>query len=146
SVKEHQRLRRRARIGRELTAWMFLGPMFAFFVVFLVVPVVGTVWWSTQSGGLVTGTSDVGLRNFIRLPQLVGVTAAIQNTLLFALMSVPPILIGALGIALVLSRVGRGASIYRFLVYFPVLVPGVVAALIWLFLTNADFGLFNTLL
>ena len=37
----------------------------------------------------------------------------------------------------------RGASIYRFLVYFPVLVPGVVAALIWLFLTNVDFGLFN---
>ena len=55
----------------------------------------------------------------------------------------PAILVGALAIALVLARVRRGASIYRFLVYFPVLVPGVVAALIWLFLTNVDFGLFN---
>jgi ABC-type sugar transport system permease subunit len=36
--------------------------------------------------------------------------------------------------------------VYRFLIYFPVLVPGVVAGLIWLFLTNNDFGLFNTVL
>ena len=32
---------------------------------------------------------------------------------------------------------------YRFLLYFPVLVPGVVSALVWIFLTNADFGVFN---
>ena len=146
SPGEHRRLRRRARLRRELTAWMFLGPFFLFFVVFLVVPVVGTVWWSTRSGGITNGTVSVGLDNFGRLPDLVGATTAIQNTLVFALLSVPPILVGALAIALVLAKVQRGASVYRFLVYFPVLVPGVVAALIWLFLTNVDFGLFNEVL
>jgi ABC-type sugar transport system permease subunit len=146
SPDQHRRLRRQARIKRELTAWMFLGPMFLFFVVFLVVPVVGTVWWSTQSGGIVSGTKSVGLQNFQRLPELVGATNAIQNTLTFALLSIPPILIGALAIALVLARIGRGAAVYRFFVYFPVLVPGVVAGLIWLFLTNVDFGLFNEVL
>jgi multiple sugar transport system permease protein len=146
SPDQHRRLRRQARIRRELTAWMFLGPMFLFFVVFLVVPVVGTVWWSTQSGGIVSGTKSVGLQNFQRLPELVGATNAIQNTLTFALLSIPPILIGALAIALVLARIGRGAAVYRFFVYFPVLVPGVVAGLIWLFLTNVDFGLFNEVL
>lgn len=146
SPHEHRRLRRRARFRRELTAWLFLGPMFGFFVVFLVIPVVGTLWWSTRLGGIATGTTSAGLNNFLRLPGLVGATVAIQNTLVFALLSVPLILVGALGIALVLARVGRGASGYRFLVYFPVLVPGVVAALIWLFLTNVDFGLFNEVL
>jgi ABC-type sugar transport system permease subunit len=146
SANEHRKLRRQARFKRELTAWLFLGPMFAFFVVFLLIPVVGTVWWSTQSGGIVSGTVFVGLRNFERLPDLVGATTAIQNTLVFALLSIPPILIGALAISLVLARVGRGAAVYRFFVYFPVLVPGVVAGLIWLFLTNVDFGLFNEVL
>jgi ABC-type sugar transport system permease subunit len=146
SPDEHRRLRRRARLRRELTAWMFLGPFFAFFVVFLLVPVVGTVWWSTRSGGITSGTVSVGLGNFARLPDLVGATTAIQNTLVFALLSVPPILVGALAIAMILAKVQRGASVYRFLVYFPVLVPGVVAALIWLFLTNIDFGLFNEVL
>jgi ABC-type sugar transport system permease subunit len=143
---EHRRLRRQVRVRRELTAWLFLGPMFFFFVLFLLVPVLGTLWWSTQSGGLTNGTKFVGLQNFARLPDLVGATTAIQNTLVFALMSVPPILIGALLIGMVLARTTRGAAVYRFFVYFPVLVPGVVAALIWLFLTNVDFGLFNELL
>ena len=146
SRAEHRRLHRKARIRRELTGWMFLGPMFACFVVFLAVPVAGTVWWSTRSGSIFGGTKFVGLSNFIELPGIVGAWSAIENTLVFALLSVPLILIGALGIALILARVERGASVYRFLVYFPVLVPGVVAALIWLFLTNIDFGLFNDVL
>lgn len=141
--EEHRRLHRRARLRRELTGWMFLGPMFACFLVFLVVPVCGTVWWSTRSGSIFGGTKFVGLTNFIELPGVVGSWSAIENTLIFALISVPLILIGALAVALVLARIEHGGSVYRFLVYFPVLVPGVVAALIWLFLTNIDFGLFN---
>jgi ABC-type sugar transport system permease subunit len=61
-------------------------------------------------------------------------------------MSIPMMLVLALPIAMVLARVRRGASVYRFLIYLPVLVPGVVAALIWVFLTHIDFGLFNTVL
>ena len=143
SPAEHLRLARKARLKRELTGWMFLGPMFLCFVVFLVVPVCGTVWWSLQGGNIVGGTHFVGLDNFAQLPGTVGAGSAIANTLVFAAISVPLILIGALAIALVLARIEHGGSIYRFLVYFPVLVPGVVAALIWLFLTNVDFGLFN---
>jgi ABC-type sugar transport system permease subunit len=143
SAEDHRRLRLKARLGRELLGWAFLGPMFACFVIFLVLPVIGTVWWSLRSGGLGGDTKFVGLKNFIDLPDLVGASTAIGNTIVFALISVPLILIGALAIALLLARIERGGSIYRFLIYFPVLVPGVVAALIWLFMTNVDFGLFN---
>jgi len=143
SAAEHARLRRRVRLRHEISGWLFLGPMFACFILFLVVPVFGTVWWSTRFGGLIGGTKFVGLDNFTRLITLVGAPQAIRNTLVFAGISVPLILVGALGIALLLARLEKGGAIYRFLVYFPVLVPGVVAALIWLFLTNSDFGLFN---
>jgi ABC-type sugar transport system permease subunit len=144
--EDHRRLRRRTRIRRELTGWAFLLPQFVFFVVFLLIPVLGVFWWSTQEGGLTTRTEFVGLDNFARLPRQVDAIAAIRNTFTFALLSIPIALILALGIAMLLSRVRRGGSVYRFLVYFPVLVPGVVAALIWVFLTNVDFGLFNTVL
>jgi ABC-type sugar transport system permease subunit len=125
---------------------MFIGPMFIFFVTFLVVPTFGVVWWSTQSGGIATGSQFVGLDNFLGLPREPVAISAIENTLAFAVMSIPLTLIFALGLGMLLSRVTRGASAYRFLVYFPVLVPPVVAALIWIFLTNFDFGLFNTVL
>jgi ABC-type sugar transport system permease subunit len=145
SAAEHRRLARNRRIERELTGWAFLLPMFVFFVVFLLVPVLLVFWWSTQNGGLTTGSEFVGLDNFRRLPRQVDAAAAISNTLRFALMSIPITLAIALGVAMLLARVGRGGSVYRFLVYFPALVPGVVAGLIWIFLTNVDFGLFNTM-
>ncbi|HVO01079.1 MAG TPA: sugar ABC transporter permease [Candidatus Cybelea sp.] len=146
SPGEHRRLARRARLRRELTGWMFLGPMFSFFLVFLVLPVCGTAWWSSRAGSIFGGTKFVGLDNFTSLPGVVGAGSAIANTMIFAGISVPLILVGALAVALLLAKIVHGGAVYRFLVYFPVLVPGVVAALIWLFLTNVDFGLFNTVL
>jgi ABC-type sugar transport system permease subunit len=110
SREEHTRLRRAARLRREATGWMFLGPMFAFFIVFLIVPVLGTIWWSTRFGSLVGGTRFVGLDNFARLPDLVGAPQAIRNTLVFAGVSVPLILAGALVIALLLARLKRGGA------------------------------------
>jgi multiple sugar transport system permease protein len=146
SAEEHRRFAGQRRLKRELTGWAFLAPMFIFFVTFLLVPVILVFWWSTQEGGLASGTEFVGFDNFRRLPRQVDAEAAIRNTLRFAAMSVPIMLAVALGVALLLARVGRGGSAYRFLIYFPALVPGVVAGLIWIFLTNVDFGLFNTLL
>ncbi len=146
SEEAHRQFARRRRIRRELTGWAFLAPMFIFFVVFLVAPVILVFWWSTQKGGLTTGSEFVGLDNFRRLPQQVDAGIAIRNTLRFTLLSIPATLVIALGIALLLARVQRGGAAYRFLIYFPALVPGVVAGLIWIFLTNVDFGLFNTLL
>jgi multiple sugar transport system permease protein len=146
SPAEHRRLRRRARLRRELTGWAFLAPMFVFFLVFLVYPVIETFWWSTRSGGLLGTTQGVGLQNYTQFPQMVDATSAVKNTLNFALYSVPLTLVLALMLALLLARVSRGGAVYRFLIYFPVLVPGVVAGLIWLFLTNPDFGLLNNIL
>lgn len=146
STAEHRRLRRRRRAWRELNGWAFLLPQFVFFVLFLLIPVIAVFWWSTQQGGVMTRAEYVGLDNYLRLPRQVTAVTAIRNTFVFALISIPITLVLALGIAMLLARVRRGASTYRFLVYFPVLVPGVVAGLIWVFLTNVDFGLFNTLL
>jgi ABC-type sugar transport system permease subunit len=143
---EHRRLARSKSVRQQVTAWMFMGPMYAFFFVFLLIPAFGVLWWSMQSGGLQAGTTFVGIKNFVGLPSEPLARTAITNTLVFAALSIPPTLVFALGIAMLLSRVKRGGAAYRFLVYFPVLVPGVVAALIWIFLTNVDFGLFNTVL
>ena len=98
---------------------MFLAPFLACFLVFLVLPVVGTIWWSTRAGSIFGGTKFIGFRNFVELPGVVGAWSSIENTLLFALYSVPAILVGALAVALVLARVGAArrstafSSIFR---------------------------------
>jgi ABC-type sugar transport system permease subunit len=108
--------------------------------------VAGVFWWSVQKGGFTGEREFVGLRNFEQVFGGLTTQAAVQNTLAFAVLSVPLTIILALGLASLLARIGRGASAFRFLVYFPVLVPGVVAGLIWLVVTNSQFGLLNSIL
>jgi ABC-type sugar transport system permease subunit len=146
SAAEHRRLAHRYRRRRELTAWLFVAPFLVFFVVFLVGPVLQVFWWSTREGSIAIGSVPVGLDNFRSLPDQVDAIASIRNTFVFAAVSIPITLVLALLIAVLLVRVRRGGPVYRFLIYFPVLVPGVVAGLIWVFLTNYDFGLFNQVL
>ena len=93
-----------AGFGARLTGWAFLLPQFSFFVVFLLIPVIGVFWWSTQEGGLTTRSEFVGLDNFPRLPRQVDAIAAIRNTFTFALLSIPIALVLALGIAMLLGR------------------------------------------
>jgi ABC-type sugar transport system permease subunit len=143
AAAERRRLSRRFRIRRELTGWVFLAPAVLCFVLFLLIPAVGVLWWSMRSGGITGSSQFVGLANWMNLADNRQALQAVYNTIAFALMSVPAILVLALATALLMQRLSRGASAYRFLLYFPVLVPGVVAGLIWIFITHSDFGLLN---
>ncbi|MBX3029905.1 MAG: sugar ABC transporter permease [Chloroflexi bacterium] len=146
SAAEHRRLRIRWVLQRNLTGWAFVAPVGVFFVLFLLIPVLGVFWWSAQSGRLLGGTEFVGLDNFVRIINSIEASGALRTTLMFALMSVPTIIVFAMVLGMSMARVQRGATVYRFFIYFPVLVPPIVVGLIWVFMTHADFGLLNLIL
>ena len=143
---EHRRLAIAGRLRAEAIGWGFILPFLIFFMVFMVIPVVLAFWWSFQRGGLTNGSFFVGLDNYLTLTGQPAAPTALGNTFAFALMSIPVTLVLAFFIASLLSRVNHGGAVYRFLIYFPALVPGTIAALIWVYLTNVDFGLFNNIL
>src|SRR5438093_9377088 len=93
SAAEHRRYRRSVALRRDLVGWAFMSPMYLFFVLFLLVPAIGVVWWSTQSGGLIAGSKYVGLDNFTGLPTEPLALTAIRNTLVFAVLSIPPTIV-----------------------------------------------------
>ncbi|UPT45761.1 sugar ABC transporter permease, partial [Streptomyces sp. WAC00303] len=68
------------------------------------------------------------------------------NTVFFVVLGV---LIGfpaPLVLAAIMSTVRRGAGVYRFLVYLPVVIPPVVAILLWKWFYDPGSGLFNNVL
>ena len=140
---EHKRLSRRYVLRTELTAWAFVLPVLVPFVLFLLIPAIGVFWASFEKGGISGKSEFVGLANWNQLLAGGPSTAAIANTVKFAVLSVVPSVILAIALAILLSKASRGGSVFRFLLYFPVLVPGVVAAMIWTFLLHPDFGVFN---
>lgn len=127
-------------------ALLFLLPALLVFGLFSWWPIVRGLLISFQRTNLVDPAVWVGLDNFATLFGNPLLGRAAGNTLLFVGLA---LLIGfpaPLLLATVMSTVRRGASLYRFLVYLPVVVPPVVAILLWKWFYDPGHGLFNELL
>lgn len=146
SNTEHRRLRRRYEVRRSLVALGFLAPNLIFFVVFLVLPLLQVFVEMFQTGGLIRPVTFVGFTNWEQVFHDPNVVRTLGNTLRYAAIIIPTMLVLGLLIALVLQNVTRGAAVFRALIYLPVLAPTVIVGLIWLFLLDPDLGAYDLLL
>lgn len=146
SATEHRRLRRRYETRRSLVALAFLAPNLVFFIVFLVFPLSQVFIEMFQTGGLIRPVTFVGLDNWDRVLRDPNVVRTLSNTLKYAAIIIPTMLVLGLLIALVLQNVTRGSAVFRALIYLPVLAPTVIVGLIWLFLLDPDLGAYDLLL
>jgi len=71
---------------------------------------------------------------------------SLYNTLYFIILAVPIRILGALALAIWLSRQTRGVGLYRAAVYLPTIIPDVAYALIWLWIFNPLYGPLNLIL
>ena len=146
SKADHRRRRRRYELRRVAIAIAFLFPNLVFLIVFLIVPLFQVLVEMFQTGGLIEPIRYVGFRNWERIFHDPVVIQTLGNSLRFAAIIIPTMLILGLLIALVLQNVTRGGATLRALIYLPVLAPTVIAGLIWLFLLDPDLGAFNLFL
>lgn len=150
AVVDKRRERRRSPVtwvrGGGLTTLLFALPMLVIFGVFSWAPIVKAVVMSFQKTNLIT-TSWVGLQNFERVFADPVLPIAIRNTAYFAVLALifgyPVPLIAAV----LMSEVRRGKGIFSALAYLPVVVPPVVAVLLWKFFYDPrPEGVFNTII
>ncbi len=106
-------------------------PMLFVFTIFSWSPIVQSVIMSLQKTNLLDPPTWVGLDNFVHVLNDPLLGTAILNTLYFAVLALIfgfplPILM-----AVLMSEVRRGKGFYSALAYLPVVVPPVVAVLLW---------------
>lgn len=133
--------------GGGLSSLVFLAPMLLVFGLFSWYPIVRAVVMSFQKTNLVTAPAFVGMHNFVRVVHDPLFWTAVQNTGWFALLALvlgyPVPLIAAI----LMSEARRAKGLYSALAYLPVVVPPVVAVLLWKFFYDASpTGVFNTIL
>ncbi|MFE3905930.1 carbohydrate ABC transporter permease [Streptomyces sp. NPDC059153] len=131
---------------KQFTAWLFLVPALLVFGLFAWWPIVRSLLLSFQKTNLVEPAVWVGLDNFRTLFDDPLLGTAVGNTLFFVVLG---LLIGfpaPLILAAIMSTARRGAGVYRFLVYLPVVIPPVVAILLWKWFYDPGSGLFNNVL
>lgn len=121
--------------------------MLVIFGVFSWFPIGRAIVMSVQSTNLVTAPVFVGWDNFAQVLADPLLGTAVVNTLYFAFLA---LLFGyplPLIAAVLMSEVRRGKGLYSALAYLPVVVPPVVAVLLWKFFYDASpTGVFNYLL
>jgi multiple sugar transport system permease protein len=133
--------------GGGLTALLFMLPVLLIFGAFSWYPIVRTLIMSLQHTNLVQPATWVGLNNFRTVIHDPLFPTAVKNTAYFALLALIfgyPIPLAA---AVLMSEARRFRGAYSALAYLPVVVPPVVAVLLWKTFYNADStGAFNTIL
>ena len=132
------------------SGWLLVLPALVVIAFVLVYPVLQAVIFSFSQG-----TSDVltlanlrfvGFDNYLRLLKTPRFRTAISNTLFFTGGTVPIELVIGIGLAVMLNKTFRGRGIVRMAILFPWALPTALNALMWRWMFNADFGLFNSLL
>ncbi|GAA4349742.1 sugar ABC transporter permease [Angustibacter luteus] len=130
-----------------LTTLAFAAPLIIVFAYFSWFPIVRAVVMSLQATNLVTDPVFVGLDNFRQVLTDPLLPTAVRNTAYFALLALVfgyPI---PLFLAVLMSDLRRHRGLFTALAYLPVVIPPVVAVLLWrFFYDSSPDGVFNTIL
>ncbi|NMR19265.1 carbohydrate ABC transporter permease [Cellulomonas fimi] len=120
---------------KRLEIAFFVTPALVLFVLFVVVPVVQAVRYSTfRWNGLGPMDDFVGLKNYANALRDQIFTDAVMNNLTIVVLSIVIQLPLGLAIALLLNRDMWGRSAMRVIIFVPYVLAEVVAGVVWLML------------
>lgn len=132
-------------IREALRGYAFVGPLAAFLLAFVLVPVAGTVLDSVYREVTFLPRAFVGLGNYRAMASDPGFRQSLRFTLLFVLASVPLELVLGLCFALLLHRPSPARGALRACVLIPWAVPAAVSGRILELICNFQHGLANYL-
>jgi multiple sugar transport system permease protein len=134
-------------------AWegmLFASPWLLGFFLLVAGPMAASFLLSFTRWNGITPVSElrwVGAENYGHLiHQDASFVKALQNTVFYALFSVPIGMATALSLAVLLNQKVRGLAFFRTVFYLPSVVSGVATAMLWLWLFNPSFGGVNWVL
>ncbi len=141
-----QRKVRWRKIRESIFWYLLLSPSLLVIFGFSIVPMVWSIYYSFTKGGMLGKHPFVGFENYIKAAQHPIFLLTIKNTTLYAIMTVPTVIVLALIVAIVIFQLPRMQGFFRGTVYFPLITPVVIAANIWAYIVNRDFGPLNHML
>jgi multiple sugar transport system permease protein len=129
---------------REWSAYVFLAPGVIVFTVFTVFALVFAFYLTFHDWNILQPAKPfVGLQNYRDMLHDEHYLRSIINTFYYTGGSVPLTMLLGMGLALLLNQPIRLLSLFRTIYYLPVVTPFVAAAILWKWLFNGSYGLFN---
>jgi len=130
---------------RALAPALFLTPGIIMFVIYVIYPIIQSMWLSFYEWDGLGPKTWVGLGNYIELRGDDAFYTSLDNNIIWLVLYMLAVPAG-LFIALFLNQTVRGIRIYKSLFFFPFVISQVVVGLIFSWFYAPNFGLFYKLI
>lgn len=134
-----------ARRGDARLAWIFVLPSILGFLVFAAYPTVRGMYLSFTDYRVLSPAEWVGFDNYVKLAHDAQFWGSVVTTLYFVVLTVVLTMAVSLATAVVLHRL-TASTVLRSIVILPFLISNVVAAVVWSWMLDAQFGIVNLFL
>ncbi len=131
---------------RDIVAYSFIAPNFIGFAVFTLVPIVFAFLLAFMKWDGSNAISFVGLGNFMRLPGDTFFLAALKNTIIYVVGTVPLTMVASMGLAIVLNQKIRARGFFRTVAFFPYVASLVAITAVWSMIFHPSKGPVNYIL
>ncbi|WP_058309035.1 carbohydrate ABC transporter permease [Gracilibacillus massiliensis] len=121
-------------------------PALVIYLIFSIVPIFISFYYSTMSWNGFSDMQFVGLANFQEVLQDKVFWLSVRNNILVVLASVFGQIPIALALALLLNRKIKGAKFFRTIGFMPVVISTVVISITWRMIYNSEYGMINNFL
>lgn len=124
---------------RTIAPWLFLAPGIAMFLLYVIFPIIQSIWISFFKWDGIGAKTWVGLGNYHRLFNDDSFYTSLSNNLIWLILYLLAIPAG-LAVALFLNQTVTGIRFYKSLFFFPFVISQVVVGLIFSWFYAPNFG------
>lgn len=130
-----------------LFAWLLLAPSLIFILTFTIFPIFRSLYLSFTEYALGMWEPVFnGVRNYVVFAKSPLFWKIMGNTLFFSLMTVIPSMVIGICLALIVNTKMRGVGFFRTAYFYPVVMPMIAIASIWMFIYMARTGMLDQFL
>ena len=145
----NQKLSRTLQRREDRAGYLFMLPSLIFFVGFVIIPMFICIFMSLTNANMHANkeVSFIGLQNFVNLAKDKEFLAALKNTFIIVVVSVPVVCFFSLWVASVIYNYNSFAlSTFRCIFYLPVVTGSVAVTAVWKWMYDNYSGIFNIIL
>ena len=135
------RERRRALVG-----YLCISPWLIGFIVFTLIPIVLSAYYSLTNYSILGSPSYIGLQNYRLLLHDPLFWQSLRVTGIYCLAVVPGTMFVGYTLALLLNKKVRGMRAWRSIYFLPSVMPAIASAYLWTWMFNPNYGFVNSAL
>jgi sn-glycerol 3-phosphate transport system permease protein len=134
-------------VKNNILAWLLLAPSVLFLLIFTVFPIFRSFYLGLTEYALgMWKPVFIGAKNYLTFARSPLFWKIMGNTLTFSLMTVLPSMVIGLGLAMLVNVKVKGIGFCRTAFFYPVVMPMIAIASIWLFIYMAQTGMMDQFL